>query len=126
MRSCKACMITYNRALPWIPGAPHLMTITEHDLVRLTKLSRIAIAPQEQAHIQADLNHMLALIAQLQAVDTQGIMPMAHPLEAHQTMALRLRPDVADETLSQDARDALMGNAPARHDGLYLVPVVIE
>jgi len=72
------------------------------------------------------LNRMLALIAQLQAVDTQGVEPMAHPLEAHQDVTLRLRDDAADPALSEAARDALMHNAPARAQGLYLVPTVIE
>jgi len=102
------------------------MSITEEDLDRLAKLSRIAIAREERPAIQADLNRMLALIAQLQAVDTHGVEPMAHPLEAHQDVTLRLRDDEADPAWSEAARDALMRNAPARAQGLYLVPTVIE
>jgi len=102
------------------------MSITEEDLDRLSALSRIAIAPHERPGIQADLNRMLALIAQLQAVDARAVAPMAHPLEAHQDVTLRLRADEADPAASTDARDALMRNAPARAQGLYLVPTVIE
>lgn len=102
------------------------MTITEQDLSRIAKLSRITIAPEERSGIQDDLNSMLGLIAQLQAVDTSGITPMAHPLEAHQDIALRLRADQAGPTQSPEQRDALMRNAPARQEGLFLVPTVIE
>jgi len=102
------------------------MSITEQDLSRLATLSRLAIAPQNRPGIQADLNRMLTLIAQLQAVDTHGIEPMAHPLQAHQDVTLRLRADQADPALSAQERDTLMRNAPARENGLYLVPTVIE
>jgi len=102
------------------------MSITDEDLDRLAKLARILIAPEERPAIQADLNRMLALITQLQAVDTRDVVPMAHPLEAHQDVTLRLRDDEADPALSVDARDVLMGNAAARAQGLYLVPTVIE
>jgi len=100
--------------------------MTEQDLTRLGKLARIAIAPQNRCAIAADLNRMLALIAQLQAVDTRDVEPMAHPLQTHQDVTLRLRPDAAAAPLSAEARDALMGNAPQRSQGLYLVPTVIE
>jgi len=101
-------------------------TITEQDLARLATLSRLAIAPQDRPGIQDDLNRMLDLIAQLQAVDTRKVEPMAHPLQAHQDVTLRLREDKADSALSIQDRDALMHNAPARANGLYLVPTVIE
>jgi len=102
------------------------MTITEADLSRLGKLARITVAREEQADIQADLNRMLTLIAQLQSVDTRNVAPMAHPLEVHQDVSLRLRDDQAEPTASPKVRDAYMRNAPAQAHGLYLVPTVIE
>ncbi|WP_038834221.1 Asp-tRNA(Asn)/Glu-tRNA(Gln) amidotransferase subunit GatC [Pseudomonas aeruginosa] len=65
------------------------------------------------------LNNILGLIDQMQAVDTSGVEPLAHPLEATQ----RLRPDAVTET---DHRDAYQTIAPAVEEGLYLVPKVIE
>ncbi|WP_353170772.1 Asp-tRNA(Asn)/Glu-tRNA(Gln) amidotransferase subunit GatC [Paracandidimonas soli] len=102
------------------------MTINDQDLLRLAKLSRIEITPEELAGTRNDLNRILGLIADLQAIDTNGIEPMAHPLEAHQDIALRLRPDEAAPTQTTEQRSALMRNAPAQHDGLFLVPTVIE
>ncbi|MEG7168327.1 Asp-tRNA(Asn)/Glu-tRNA(Gln) amidotransferase subunit GatC, partial [Pseudomonas aeruginosa] len=61
----------------------------------------------------------LGLIDQMQAVDTSGVEPLAHPLEATQ----RLRPDAVTET---DHRDAYQTIAPAVEEGMYLVPKVIE
>ncbi|MFA5598034.1 MAG: Asp-tRNA(Asn)/Glu-tRNA(Gln) amidotransferase subunit GatC [Pusillimonas sp.] len=51
---------------------------------------------------------------------------MAHPLSAHQDIALRLRDDQPAPTQSTGQRDALMTNAPAQTEGLFLVPTVIE
>lgn len=103
-----------------------LMTINNQDLLRLAKMSRIEITPEELAGTQNDLNRILGLIQELQAVDTQGIEPMAHPLEACQEIALRLRPDEAEPTQTPEQRAALMQSAPAQFDGLFLVPTVIE
>ena len=55
----------------------------------------------------------------MQAVDTTGIEPLAHPLEASQ----RLRADVVTES---NHREAYQSIAPAVENGLYLVPKVIE
>jgi aspartyl-tRNA(Asn)/glutamyl-tRNA(Gln) amidotransferase subunit C len=55
----------------------------------------------------------------MQAVDTTGVVPMSHPLDAVQ----RLRPDVVRES---DQREVFQRIAPDTQDGLYLVPRVIE
>ncbi|MYN12856.1 Asp-tRNA(Asn)/Glu-tRNA(Gln) amidotransferase subunit GatC [Pusillimonas sp. TS35] len=102
------------------------MAITEQDVDRIARLARIELSPAQNTRAQHELNGILDLIAQLQAVDTAGIVPMAHPLAAHQDIHLRLRPDVAWPTSTVQQRQALMANAPAQHDGLFLVPTVIE
>jgi aspartyl-tRNA(Asn)/glutamyl-tRNA(Gln) amidotransferase subunit C len=102
------------------------MSISELDVVRIAKLARIELTPEQIAQSQSELNGILGLIETLQSVDTQGIVPMAHPLEAHQDIHLRLRDDQALATNSPEQRDHLMQNAPARHNGLFLVPTVIE
>ena len=59
-------------------------------------------------------------------MDTTGVEPLAHPLSAHQDLTLRLREDVITETSSESGRDAMLANAPATENGLFLVPKVIE
>lgn len=102
------------------------MPITEQDVARIARLARIELSPGETARAQTELDGILNLIAQLQAVDTAGIEPMAHPLSAHQEIALRLRPDSAAATGTETQRQTLMANAPAQEAGLFLVPTVIE
>lgn len=102
------------------------MALTEQDIARLARLSGLRLDPAEQQRTHQELSRILGLIEALQAVDTTGITPMAHPLAAHQDVTLRLREDAAEPAQSIDQRNACMANAPAPHDGLFLVPTVIE
>jgi len=102
------------------------MAITQEDVARLSRLAGLALSPQAQDESRIALDRMLSLITQLQAVDTAGIEPLAHPLAARQEVALRLREDQPTPTNTEEIRAALMVNAPAAQDGLFLVPRVIE
>ena len=102
------------------------MAITQDDVTRVARLARIALSESDSQTMQTELNGILGLIEELQAVDTTGFEPMAHPLSAHQDIALRLRDDQPVPTQSVQQRNALMTNAPAQTEGLFLVPTVIE
>ncbi|MBC7202485.1 MAG: Asp-tRNA(Asn)/Glu-tRNA(Gln) amidotransferase subunit GatC [Pusillimonas sp.] len=102
------------------------MAITQDDVSRVARLARIALSDAEKTRMESELNGILGLIEQLQAVDTTGIEPMAHPLSAHQDIYTRLREDAPAPTHSTEQRDRLMVNAPASEAGLFLVPKVIE
>jgi aspartyl-tRNA(Asn)/glutamyl-tRNA(Gln) amidotransferase subunit C len=92
----------------------------DHDQVRrLARLARIAIRPDETDAVLEQLNRVLGLIDEIRRVDTTGIDPLAHPLDATQ----RLRPDAVTEP---DRRELYQSVAPAVDGGLYLVPKVIE
>lgn len=95
------------------------MSIEPDELERIAALARLKIAPDRQAELQRSLNEILALVEQLQAVDTTGVAPLAHPLDATQ----RLRPD---EVTEGDERERFQRLAPVTERGLYLVPKVIE
>jgi len=95
------------------------MALTLTDVARIAHLARIEITPAEADRTLAQLNDIFAMIEKMQAVDTTGIEPMAHPLGGQQ----RLREDVVTET---GQREAYLANAPAQRDGLFLVPKVID
>ena len=92
-------------------------------IARLARLARIAVSEGEAPVLAGQLNGILGLIDQLQAVDTRGIEPLAHPLDVVEALAQRLREDRVTET---DQREENMANAPAQENGLFLVPKVIE
>ena len=95
------------------------MSLSDDQIRRLAQLARIALQPGEAAEVGRRLNRILELVSEIQAVDTAGIEPMAHPQDARQ----RLREDVVTET---DAHELYQSVAPQVEDGLYLVPRVIE
>ncbi len=95
------------------------MSLSLDDVSRIARLARIEISTAEAEQTCGQLNNILAFVAQLQAVDTDGIEPMAHAVDVVQ----RLRPDAVTEA---DRRDVFQAIAPETEAGLYLVPKVIE
>lgn len=95
------------------------MALTRQEVLKIAQLARLAITEQEAASYAESLSRILGLIEQMNAVDTTGIEPMAHPTDS----GLRLR---ADEVSEANQRDKFQAVAPAVEAGLYLVPKVIE
>lgn len=98
------------------------MSVTTDEIHRIAHLARLHIQPEQVVRYQENLNNLLQLIEQLTAVDTQHILPMAHPLP---NQTARLRPDVAVPVTPQE-QGAFQAIAPSILEGLYLVPKVIE
>lgn len=95
------------------------MALTLSDVKRIAHLARIEVTDAEAEQTLGQLNDIFVMIERLQSVDTRMIEPMSHPLGGSQC----LRQDAATEP---NAREAIMKNAPAQQDGLFLVPKVIE
>ncbi len=95
------------------------MSLTPEQVARIAHLARIAVSPAEAEAVRTQLNGILALVERMQAVDTQGVAPMAHA----QDVMLRLRDDAVTEA---DQRERFQEVAPQVEGGLYLVPKVIE
>lgn len=102
------------------------MALTLTDVDRIARLSRLRIDPDQRQPLLDKLNGFFGLVTAMQAVDTAGVQPLAHPLAAVRDVQLRLHADAVSEPASEDARAANMQNAPAAADGLFLVPKVIE
>jgi aspartyl-tRNA(Asn)/glutamyl-tRNA(Gln) amidotransferase subunit C len=95
------------------------VSLSRTDVERLAQLARLEIDPGAADVVRAKLAAILGLIDELNAVDTRGVVPMAHAQE----LALPLR----DDAVTEPDRHALyQQQAPAVEDGLYLVPKVIE
>jgi aspartyl-tRNA(Asn)/glutamyl-tRNA(Gln) amidotransferase subunit C len=87
---------------------------------RIAHLSRIALPEAELTQVAGQLERIFALVAEMQAVPTEGIEPMAHPLDLQQPLR-------ADQLRSETpSREELLASAPRAQDGLFLVPKVIE
>jgi len=95
------------------------MAIEQDEIQKIAELARIRIADEQVGPLTQRIGEILAMVDQLQGVDTESITPMANPLDASQ----RLRADVVTET---DRHEEFQAIAPAVEDGLYLVPKVID
>jgi aspartyl-tRNA(Asn)/glutamyl-tRNA(Gln) amidotransferase subunit C len=95
------------------------VALTTDDVKSIAHLARIGLDESALAPLAADLSTVLHLVEQMNAVDTRGVEPMAHPGNA----SLRLRDDQVTEA---DQRDSLQAPAPLTEDGYFLVPRVIE
>ena len=89
------------------------------NIAHLANLARLSLDAAAITHAERDLANIIDMIDQMQSVPTDGVEPMAHPLDAKQ----RLREDVVTETVD---REEFQANAPATQDGFYLVPRVVE
>jgi len=99
------------------------MSLSIADIDRLAHLARLGLSADERERMRTQLNDFFGIVEKMRAVDTSGIVPLAHPVEIMGDVALRLRDDSASET---NQREANMRNAPAQENGLFLVPRVIE
>ena len=95
------------------------MSLQPKDVLGIAHLARLHVEADELASIAGELSGILDLVEQMNAADTSGVQPMAHPLDEVQ----RLRPDTVTE---HDERERFQAIAPDVRDGLYLVPRVIE
>jgi aspartyl-tRNA(Asn)/glutamyl-tRNA(Gln) amidotransferase subunit C len=99
------------------------MSLTSSDIERIAKLARLELSEPQSARMLEQLNGFFDIVEQMNAVDTTGVEPLAHPTAVIDHVSLRLRPDLASEP---DQREANQRSAPAVERGLFLVPKVIE
>lgn len=95
------------------------MSLDKEAVSKIAHLARLGVEEAEYETYARNLSDILAFVEQLNAVDTAGVEPMAHPLDASQ----RLRADAVTEA---DQRAQFQAVAPKVEAGLYLVPKVIE
>ena len=95
------------------------MPLADADVQKIAGLARLSIEAREIPAYRAELSGILGLVEQMNAIDTRGVLPLAHPLEP----AARLR---ADEVTESCPREQFQQQAPLTEDGYYLVPKVIE
>jgi len=95
------------------------VSLDRKQVQHIATLARLELSEEEYRESVAKLSRIVDFVDQLSKADTDGVVPMAHPLDATQ----RLRADVVTEP---DQRDFYQQNAGAVAEGFYLVPKVIE
>ena len=93
------------------------------DVQRIAHLSRLELSQAEAEAALPQLQAIFSLVEEMQAVDTTGLEPLAHPILFLRDLAQPMRVDQVSES---NHRKENMTSAPAQQDGYFLVPRVIE
>lgn len=95
------------------------MSVDAKTVRRIAHLARIAVADEDVAPLQGELNAILAFVEQLNAVDVDGVEPMTSVTP----MVMKKR---VDEVTEGGRAGDIVANAPETEDGYFLVPKVVE
>ena len=95
------------------------MSLDKTEIDKIAWLARLQVTAAESEKLAGQLGNILELVEQMNSADTEGVEPLAHPLE----LSARLR---MDEVSEENQRETFQKIAPEVEDGHYLVPKVIE
>lgn len=92
--------------------------ITRDDVEHVARLARLALTPAEVDALTQELGVILDYAAQVDALDTEGVPPTAHPLP----LVNVLRPDEVRPGLD---RSEVLAEAPATEADRFRVPRIL-
>ena len=83
------------------------MKISQEEIKKIALLSRLEVKEEHMAHVEKELSDILSYVAELDALELDGVEPMAHavPFLDH---------------------DLALSNAPEAEDGYFKVPRVVQ
>jgi aspartyl-tRNA(Asn)/glutamyl-tRNA(Gln) amidotransferase subunit C len=91
----------------------------DFDIKYVAHLARIALTPEEEKKLSSQMGNILGYIEKLKQLDVSNVEPTAHAVPLINVT----RRDEIGESLSQDAA---LRNAPAKANGLFIVPKIVE
>lgn len=95
------------------------MSLSEKEVKKIAKLSRIKLNDDEIGHFQTELSNIIDWIEQLQEVDTDNVEPM--------TSVIKMKAPVREDKVTDgDYQEDILANAPMSDYGCFVVPKVIE
>jgi aspartyl-tRNA(Asn)/glutamyl-tRNA(Gln) amidotransferase subunit C len=95
------------------------MSAAQFDVKYVAHLARLQLTPDEEKKLGEQLGGILGYIEKLRELDVTNVEPTAHAVPLVNVS----RPDEVRPSLPHD--DALR-NAPARANGLFMVPKIVE
>ncbi len=98
--------------------------VTVNDVQRVAELAHLELTADETGRMLTDLNAILDYVAELNEIDTKGIVPLAQVSELEDAAGTTVtRPD---EVIVSLDRAAVMPEAPETDGVFFKVPKVIE
>jgi aspartyl-tRNA(Asn)/glutamyl-tRNA(Gln) amidotransferase subunit C len=95
------------------------MAGVEIDIRYVAHLARLALSPEEEQKMAAQLGSVLDYIEKLKQVDVTDVEPTAHAFP----LVNVTRPDEVQPSMD---REEALRNAPAQANGLFIVPKIVE
>ena len=95
------------------------MSASDFDVKYVAHLARLSLSPAEEQKLGEQLGHILGYIAKLKEVDVSKVEPTAHAFP----LVNIFRPD---ETSPGLTNEEALRNAPAKANGLFVVPKIVE
>jgi aspartyl-tRNA(Asn)/glutamyl-tRNA(Gln) amidotransferase subunit C len=95
------------------------MSLSEKDVLKIAKLSRIRLQEGQAKYFQAELSSILDWVKMLDEVDTQNVPQMTSVSD--QTLPLR-----EDAVHEGNIADEVLKNSPNAAYGCFIVPKVVE
>lgn len=93
--------------------------ISDTDFAKLVKMTKLTLSDDEKKSIHTQLDEALKAVEVFDELDLSGVLPLSHPGELRNVM----REDVVKPSFTQVEA---LSNAPASHDGYFMVPGVLE
>jgi aspartyl-tRNA(Asn)/glutamyl-tRNA(Gln) amidotransferase subunit C len=94
------------------------VSLTRTDVEKVSLLARLRLSVSELETMTPQLDKIVHFVEQLNELDTDNVMPMAHALDLHNVFA-------DDEVRPSLDRAAALSNAPKHDDECYRVPAVL-
>ena len=86
---------------------------------KLTHLSKLSIPDSDIDELTNNLENILKLISEIDAAPTDGMEPMAHPLDFNQPLR-------DDKSIKDINRSENQNDTSKTKDGYYIVPRIID
>ncbi len=95
------------------------MAVTVEKVRYIASLARLRFTEEEEARLAREMSEVLAYVAKLEELDTEGVPTLSHVLDTRNVF----REDAARARISRE--EALRG-APEADNAYFRVPKVIE
>lgn len=95
------------------------MSATDFNVKYVANLARLALTPAEEEKLGTQLHNILGYIEKLEQVDVSSVEPTAHAFPLINVVR-------TDETRPGLSNEEALRNAPAKANGLFVVPKIVE
>jgi aspartyl-tRNA(Asn)/glutamyl-tRNA(Gln) amidotransferase subunit C len=115
---CNALVINHQGVFCYHFSCRKTMQLSRPEVEKVSLLARLKLSESELETMTNQLGRILVYVEQLQLLNTESVLPMAHAVEV--TNVFR-----ADSTTPSLPREAALANAPKADGTCYQVPAVL-